>query len=338
MKEPLFSIIIPVYNVENYLEACLDGILNQTFKDFEIILIDDGSTDNCKNLCDFYLKFTNVKVLHKKNGGLSSARNTGLKIANGTYVIFLDSDDYWDNNNALNLLNERIQTFRNDVILFGYKKIYLDSNYIEYHKGNFDIDYISSEKDKSKILENLFITNQFPGSAWMMCVKRDLLISNNITFPENVTSEDIIWINKVLVHSHSIGAIGNSFFYNYVNNRTGQITSKSTIAGCKGMLLGLKYWRENINKFEYKAISKQMAHVCQVLLMHFSNLSKLEREKIKQEVLDELQILKHGGFKEKVSFALVKSFNLRLVGCLIKYLYFYQTKLKRIKYDISRNN
>ena len=88
------SIIIPVYNVEKYLRECLDSILAQSYKDFEIILVDDGSTDSSGNICDEYsMKYENIKVLHKNNNGLSSARNAGLDIAQGEYILFIDSDD-----------------------------------------------------------------------------------------------------------------------------------------------------------------------------------------------------------------------------------------------------
>ena len=98
MKETFFSIIIPVYKVEKYLNQCVDGVLSQTFKDYEIILVDDGSPDKSPLICDEYsASDSRVRVIHKPNGGLSQARNEGLNIAKGEYVIFLDSDDYWDN-------------------------------------------------------------------------------------------------------------------------------------------------------------------------------------------------------------------------------------------------
>ena len=92
---PKLSIIVPVYNVEQYLDKCIKSILNQTFKDFELILVDDGSIDNSGEICDEYAKKdSRVKVIHKKNGGLAAARNTGLIIARGDYVGFVDSDDW----------------------------------------------------------------------------------------------------------------------------------------------------------------------------------------------------------------------------------------------------
>lgn len=100
---PFFSIIVPVYNVEHYLGECIDSVISQTYEDYEIILIDDGSTDNSGSICDLYKKrFDNkIKVIHQKNGGLSKARNTGIFYAQGIYIIFLDSDDYFLDKNAL---------------------------------------------------------------------------------------------------------------------------------------------------------------------------------------------------------------------------------------------
>ena len=90
-----FSIIVPVYNVEKYLNQCVDSIMNQTYKDIEIILVDDGSPDNCPKMCDEYKeKDSRIKVIHKPNGGLSDARNEGLKVVSGDYIAFIDSDDW----------------------------------------------------------------------------------------------------------------------------------------------------------------------------------------------------------------------------------------------------
>ena len=104
-----FSIIVPVYKVEKYLERCINSILSQTYRNFELILVDDGSTDNCPRICDEYVKSNNrINVIHKKNGGLSSARNAGIDRSTGEYIIFVDSDDYWNSNHALQKIVEAL--------------------------------------------------------------------------------------------------------------------------------------------------------------------------------------------------------------------------------------
>lgn len=114
---PLISVIIPVYNVAKYLKECVESVLTQTFEDFEILLVDDGSTDNSGEICDeFSLENKKIKALHKKNGGLSSARNYGMLHSTGKYIIFLDSDDYWMDKDILSLLIEKAESENLDVV------------------------------------------------------------------------------------------------------------------------------------------------------------------------------------------------------------------------------
>lgn len=124
MNKPFFSVIIPVYNVEKYLSCCLESVLSQTFSDYEVILINDGSKDSSGRICDDYVKRYpgKIRVQHKPNQGLISARRAGLKLANGKYVCFLDSDDCWLVN-TLSRLHEVIQTTDTDVVLFGWNRI-----------------------------------------------------------------------------------------------------------------------------------------------------------------------------------------------------------------------
>ena len=104
-----FSIIIPIYKVEKFICECIDSVINQTLKNIEIILVDDGSPDNCPKICDEYAqKDKRITAIHKANGGLSSARNTGLKKAQGEYVLFLDSDDYYFRNDFLEILDKKV--------------------------------------------------------------------------------------------------------------------------------------------------------------------------------------------------------------------------------------
>ena len=109
MNKPFFSIIVPVYNVEKYLPQCVESILRQTYENFEVILVDDGAKDRSGEICDeFAAKDERVSVIHKQNGGSSSARNAGIQEAQGTYILFVDSDDYWSNNTMLMQLSCRL--------------------------------------------------------------------------------------------------------------------------------------------------------------------------------------------------------------------------------------
>ena len=119
VKEELLSIIVPVYNVEKYLNRCIESIVNQTYKTIEIILIDDGSSDNSSYLCDEWAKKdSRIKVVHKQNGGVSSARNQGIKVATGEYVQFVDSDDYLDVDFCKNIMSEYSDDI--DLVVSGF--------------------------------------------------------------------------------------------------------------------------------------------------------------------------------------------------------------------------
>ena len=131
MEKPLISIIIPVYKVEKYLEKCIKSVLDQTYKNLQIILVDDGSPDNCGNICDNYAKIDNrIEVIHKENGGLSDARNVGLKKARGKYIGFVDSDDYVSNEMFENMYNTLVNN-NADVSICNFYTVIDNKNIIK---------------------------------------------------------------------------------------------------------------------------------------------------------------------------------------------------------------
>lgn len=120
---PKFTVIIPVYNVAAYLAKCIDSVLKQEFKQYEVILIDDGSTDESGTICDkFAEQDKRIVVIHQKNKGLSAARNIGIENAKGEYILFLDSDDYWHDSSALNIIYSRLNVSNADILSFNYMK------------------------------------------------------------------------------------------------------------------------------------------------------------------------------------------------------------------------
>ena len=122
------SVVIPVYSVAKYLPECVNSVLNQSYEHIEIILVDDGSADESPAICEHYAtSYPNVKVIHKENGGLSDARNQGIKSATGEYIAFLDGDDFWDDQEALVQLVERLNITGADVLNFCFKKYFEDT-------------------------------------------------------------------------------------------------------------------------------------------------------------------------------------------------------------------
>lgn len=194
-----FSIIIPAYNVEKYLAECVNSVLRQKYDDFEILLIDDGSNDQTACICDEFKKNTNVHVYHKDNEGVAQTRNYGVNIANGDYVIFLDSDDYWCNDDFLKDLNDIILQNAPELIISDSKKVY--ETY--------------TKKTKEKIIplkgndiRYLIVNNYFRICAWDKVVRRDILINNNICFRKGVLSEEIEWCAILYKYCNNV------FYYN----------------------------------------------------------------------------------------------------------------------------
>ena len=184
MEKDLISVIVPVYKVEEYLNRCVDSIINQTYKNLEIILVDDGSPDNCGKICDDYAKHDKrIKVIHKKNGGLSDARNAGLSVAKGKYIGFVDSDDYISENMYEILYKELVKN-KADISICKY--IYFKNIIPE-----FTTDYeITSYTNIEAILELIKIKQRkIQDYAWNKLYKRKLF--KKIRYPKNFVFEDI---------------------------------------------------------------------------------------------------------------------------------------------------
>lgn len=212
--KPKISIIVPIYNVEKYLNRCIKSILNQEFKDFELILVDDGSQDNCSKICDEYSLIDNrVKVIHKTNGGLSSARNAGLEIAKGYYIGFVDSDD-WISKDMYKVLYELCVKYDCDIAECCYKKVYDEGN-IKEIKSGYDIKMLSN----LEVLEEMY-KDSFAGStvSWNKLYKNELF--KNIKFPEGKLNEDQFTTYKLYYKSKNIVAINRCMYYYYQSNES----------------------------------------------------------------------------------------------------------------------
>ena len=206
-----YSIIIPVYNVKSYLEQCINSVLQQTFEDFEILLVDDGSTDGSSYLCDsFSQNDKRIRVIHKENGGLSSARNTGLKAAKGEYVLFLDSDDYWTYSGLLSDAFRIINQTNADLIIFDYSS---DLKKIDNKLSNNELEYSFSKMNKEEAFKMLICLNKIRSSACDKIYKSSIIKQDNFLFEEGVFSEDIDWTARVLIATKKINVIDRYAYY-----------------------------------------------------------------------------------------------------------------------------
>lgn len=157
------SVIIPVYNTEKYLKECVESVLAQTYHNLEILLINDGATDSSPQICESYAKQdARIKLIHKENGGLSDTRNTGIKQCSGDYVLFLDSDDYWDDPTMVEKLANQMQQYPVDILNFRYKKYMEDTKqFVPCLKSVEDV----KQQEKDQILERLINEGLYISSA-----------------------------------------------------------------------------------------------------------------------------------------------------------------------------
>lgn len=219
MEEDLISIIVPVYNVEPYIERCVDSIIGQTYKNIEIILVDDGSPDNCPKICDEYAKKDNrIKVIHKENGGLSDARNEGIKVANGKYVGFVDSDDWVHESMFERLYHELIS---NDADISCCKLIRCTD---EGKKIEKKFDNKITQYNQMEYLKKFFKigSQECVYYAPNKLYKKKLLEEDQ--YPINLTSEDVVGTYKVLLKCKKIVEINYPYYYYFYN--TDSITGK----------------------------------------------------------------------------------------------------------------
>ncbi len=215
-KRPLISVIVPVYNVENYLRACVDSIIAQTYENLEIILVDDGSPDNCPAICDDYAKKdSRIRVIHKENGGLSDARNAGLSVMTGEYLMFVDSDDLLPKNAVSALYNLAVE-YNSELVIGSHRKFVditdLDDSII---KSN-TVSYLS----KKESICHMF---QHGCASWGRLYRAD--IHKSITFPIGEINEDEAIVLKILDKCNSV-IITDECVYHY-RTRPESITTSS---------------------------------------------------------------------------------------------------------------
>lgn len=231
-----FSIVVPVYNIENYIEECIESIITQTYQNFELILIDDGSTDKSGEICNKYLMSKmNIKVIHKKNGGLSSARNCGIDASRGEYLMFIDGDDKLNSTNSLKFLNDIVEKENVDVLF--YKMIYWYEKKCRYNKKTYGNAFL----DKIDIINNLNELGLLSVSACDKIVKRDLIINNNLYFQEKLLSEDIHWSFKLYLYATSFYHT-NLNIYMYRQQRDNSISTTRDNKSLNDLYFIVNYW------------------------------------------------------------------------------------------------
>lgn len=308
-----FSVVVPVFKTEKYLSQCIESVLGQSFSDYELILVDDGSPDQSGRICDEYqMQDSRITVIHKKNGGLSDARNAGIRAAAGIYLLFLDSDDFWKDEQFLEGLKRQIEIQKCDVLNYHYQFYYEEK---EEYRAYFT--KISEQKLSGMSAEQSFRylveENQFIASACNKVVLRELILQNNLFFRVGVTSEDIEWCATLASCSEKMGGC-NLDAYCY-RQREASITYsikaenidmlRENVKGC------IKHGRMPGRSRKYKeAYFSYTAYQYGTLLFHINHLSGKERKRQMKLAEPYKYLLKYGKNKKISALRLLN----RIIG------------------------
>lgn len=320
--KPLLTVVIPVYNVEKYLKRCVESVLVQEWHNFEILLIDDGSSDNSPQICDDYVKaYDFISVIHKENGGLSEARNTGISLAKGEYVYFPDSDD-WLEPQTFAELAEVLESREFDIVSFNREFVKGEEEDIQTVPK---VTQVFNGKDAFvQMLKHSYIT----GFANDKIYKKSLFIDNNISFPKGKYYEDLGTNYKLFLSAKNVFAT-NQKYYHYLIDNPDSITqswSEQKFSDMFGFYKDIFY-----SDFVRSQLNQEELHISQLYyvsgLTHIlASLYKAKLDKnygeITSEVKQELE-------KNKITYSEVKSIPNR-----IKYL-LYRLHLLKLAFAIQ---
>lgn len=290
----MFSIIIPVYNSEKYLEQCLNSIINQSYQEFEVIIVNDGSTDSsvdiCKNFCE---KSKKIKLINQKNKGVSAARNIALLTAKEKYIMFVDADDFLDE-----LALERVYNRLNevDLLCFSYRKIY-KNRVVEVKLEN---DLFSKER----IQDEIFLDEKIGGFVWNKVFKREIIIESKICFRTDIHyCEDYIFLSEYLKFCKKISYFSLNI-YNYRMRKSSvsfDFYNKKNVSILKSFEKLAEVYRD-VPKYYYK--------FCYDYILSYYKLKRIvDTDSANKKILNlEYKVVKHKNLKERLKFYFFKYF------------------------------
>ena len=290
-KDNLISVVVPVYNVEKYLKRCIDSILAQTYKNFEIILVDDESPDNCPQICDQYAKqYKNISVIHQNNltPGASEARNTGIESAKGKYITFIDSDDYV-HNSMLEVLMTTLEDNKVSLSMCSYKKV--DDSF-SFKEGEFIKDDTFVINDFNAM--NLLVDDQTTSAVWGKLYNIDLF--SQVRFPVGKHNEDMFITPLLYKKSLRIGMSSQKLYY---YNQEGESLCRSEFnINMLDMIDAINFWRKEIKSHYPRLIEKVDIHYfstlfskCQLIVLSKDNEINSIYKVYKKEILSNFKYI-----------------------------------------------
>lgn len=279
------SIIVPVYNVEKYLDTCLQSILNQGIDNYEILLIDDGSIDGSGAICDKYGQYyPNIKVIHQQNGGLSEARNTGIRNASGEYLLFIDSDDFIAKG-ALKRIYHIIEHNGDTDVLLLDRVSFTTNKSAKRNKPLYNEKRINN-RQYSDVLDYLISLDKFPISSCTKMYRTKLIASNEIFFEKGIYSEDADWIVRVLRFARTFHYESFPYYY-YRYSRQGSISNSKSEDLIKSVIYIIKKWARKDSEDRYQhIINGVMSFEYLLAIYNYSSLSKQKKKTYKKDIYE----------------------------------------------------
>lgn len=278
--EPLISVIVPVYKVEKYLDRCVESIVDQTYSNLEVILVDDGSPDHCPAMCDAWTeKDSRIKVVHKKNGGLSDARNAGMEVSNGELIGFVDSDD-WISPDMYQRLYETMESDNSDIAACGVEMVWEDGTATRMltKSGNC---VLSKEEAMQALIKESWIKQP----VWYKLYKADII--RHIPFPVGKYHEDTFWSYQIIGMAEQVSVIDYVGYYYW--QRSGSIMGEAYSLKRLDAIEALEH-RQNYleNNFPYLAIRSR----CSLWFSCMYHGQKILREIQKKEQTNAMEYLR----------------------------------------------
>lgn len=294
------SIIVPVYNIAQYLNDCVQSVLTQSFQDWELMLVNDGSTDQSPMHCEEWAKKDKrIRVIHKTNGGLSDARNAGLLEAKGEYIHFLDGDDFYTSVNVLQTLMEQIEQYQQtDTLLFCRVDKYEDTGK-ENKERPYDADLINQTESTTIIFEHLLRTQRFNMSACFQILRRECLMENQLFFEKGLLSEDVDWSMALWQHLKIVKAV-NCYGYCY-RHRSASITTTLSIRNYRSYQYMFQKWIPHLQENGGILAQLQLNYLASLfptLLYGFFSVSKQDRKAVYELLKEMKSVLQYSATKK----------------------------------------
>lgn len=313
--EPIISIIVPVYNAENYIDACIQSVLDQSVECYELILVDDGSTDKSGILCDTWaIDDERIRVIHSENKGAAHARNLGVKSAKGNYITFVDADDIITTD-YVEYLYGLLCGYKADVAIGGYEKIYPDEN--------AEKKYAKSDEKCAmtgyEALEKLLYQDGIMSVPWGMLIKKKIM--ENVKFPEGTKAEDMGTIYRIMASAARV-VIGKHSIYNYFQRVSNTIYSTSDVRNIdyyKHSRRMVSYVRKNCAEYINAAYCRHFSTCFQIL----SETGIAQNKNLVKSIYKDIRLLQNGVLNDRHArkanraAALLSLISIRLVHFMV---------------------